>query len=305
MPQRRRLRNKLRKHGSHINYIKKVLNSTTKKLFFGIRDANEIATGNGKLSLVQDLVTGSEYPLHIFPLNNIINDGNSQSGGYKLDSNGYDFTSLLNVENYGADGQTHIDHTAANNLGKNILYNNYNEIRLLLWGRAARKSVFRVSIISLRDDELDPNLSPTTTNTDTQEKRQIFFLYHLLKPMITNPVVNDSSGIKQLHGAGKVLWSKTYKVRETLSTEDEAQHKFVKIFRKRNKLLRFQESPSTAAQLTADGVGIIGNNETPSNYPAHSKDNLFLVVTGNSTTEDDALTYDISVKSKYTLLGNV
>lgn len=296
---------RINKQSGHINYLKSMMKALSKNLYYGFREANEVGDGAGKITIKNDQTTGTELPLHIYSLNNVVNDGAAISAGWYLKSNGYDFTSLGNVEFMGCEGQNDASQATIDGLGKNILYSNYHDIRLMLWGKSTRKAVYKIMLVQLLDEELDPNINTTTTKGNTQEKRQMLYVGKLLRPIMLNPVIREVH-TKQLESGYKILWQKTYKLDETLSTEDEAQHKLVKIFRQRNRNINYQESPNLAlSTISADAVNYASPNESPTGYPTHSKNNLFLIIIANNSLEDDSSTYDINIKSKYTLLGNV
>jgi len=269
------------------------------------RQCNEISVGNGLLSLKRDESGGSEYPLHIYPLDSIVNDGNQPIGGYKLNSNGYDFDTLgCNVEGGGLTGQSHANMGNINAMGKNILHKNYTDIKLLLWGHANRKTTFNLSLVRFKDEDLDVTLAPITTNGETQEKRQLFFTHKMLKKIMSNPIISNVTS-KTSRQRFNVVWSKSYTIRETLSTESQAKHRVVKIFRKENKSLSYKDSPEVVLDLAADSVVHEDPSEPPTTYPSQSRLKTFLIVTSNVNAEDDVNTYDIQIKSKYTMIGNV
>ena len=161
-------------------------------------------------------------------------------------------------------------------------------------------------LIQILDEELDPTLSASTTNVDTQKKRRMLYQLKFTKPLSSNPVVSEVS-TRQLDRGYKILWKKVYKLREQRSTEDELQHKLVKLFRQVNKVKKFQESPdlTNVDVNNADNVDYNEAEEAPSTMPTHSKDNLFLVIVSNKSAEDQSASYDINIKQKYTLIGNI
>lgn len=301
---RKHIHKKIAKQNQHIKYIKSILKSQTLSFYYVARECNEISQGLGAISLKRDQVGGSEMPLHIYPLDNIVNDGVQPVAAYKLNSNGYDFDSLgINVEGGGVTGQTHTTMGAINAMGKNILHKNYSDIKILLWGQPTRKTVFRIMLCRFLDEDLDMTLEPTTSNAERQEKRQILFTHQLLKKIISNPVVS-SVVQKNANKRYKILWSKNYTIRERLSTEDENKHRLVKIFRKENKSLNYQDSPEIAVNLDADAVVHQDPSEPPTTYPSTSRQKTFLIITANCNAEDSTATYDIQMKSKYTMIGN-
>lgn len=304
MPLRRMIKRRNNKR-SLPSYLKSVLKTIQTSVFYGVREANEISDGIGKQVLETDTLN-SIHPLHIYPLVNVINDAVTPAAGYHMDHSGTTYVSLGdNIQNMGAVGQLSQPVTALDALSKKQMYLNYHDIKILLWGRDTKKTVFNVSLVKFYKDELCP-LVGTTTDSEGNELRQQFTLDMLRH--LSNPVVNENHKRPGLQGY-KVIWSKTYKIRETLSTEDERQHKLVKLFRKEDRLINFErpsQSTPTNALLDAD---TIFNHETGGDaytHPWETKRNLYLVITSNVTQDDtNNATYDISIKSKYTVMGSL
>lgn len=302
---KKRCNRNIKKNSYKISYLNKMIKSMSLSFYYGIRESNDVHNNSGGVSITRDETTGSELPLHIYPLESIVNDNVQPVGGYKLHSNGYDFTTLgMNVEGMGVVGQNHTTMGDINTKGKNILYKNFTDIRLLLWGHQSKKTVFKIYLVKLYDEDLDPTLNPTTTDTESQEKRQILFQQKMLKRIIGNPVVrepiNNSMRVKY-----QVKWSKTYVIDETLSTEDENKHLLVKIFRKENRNIDYQESPSINSNLGSDVVSYQTPTEPPTTYPSHSGSKNYLIITSNCSQEDRVNTYDIQIQSKYSMIGNI
>ncbi len=288
-----------------VNYLTLLNKVNTQSIFYGYREANEISDGLGKQILKTDITTGDELPFHIYPLRNVKMAGTGGSGCLKLNADGHDFTAIgspTTIEYLGSKGNTIQD-------GESILFRkilcNYHDIKIMLWGEADRKTTFEVLLVKFFDEEFDPALLPVVTDANTQKKRVLLFKDMLLRPMITNPVIAGEVISNSIKKEMKILWRKKYKLRETLSTEDQRQHKLIKIFKKCHEVLDYYETPQTetvANYLNADEIVKEDILNVPSNTPT-TPYNLFLIILGNCHAEDETQTYDINIKSKYTLLA--
>ncbi len=283
-------------------YLNKMMKVNTQQIFFGYREANELSDGTGKVILKTDLVTGDELPLHIYPLRNIRQAGTSAVGGISLDSDGHDFSTLASIQYLGTKGQAVQDAQA---MTVRKLFCNYHDIKIMLWGQATKKNIFKLYLVKFQDEELDPALAPVVTDQDIRDKRVLLFKNHFLRSAITNPVIAGEVLSNNIKREMTVLWTKTYSIRETLSTEDQAQYRLVKIFKKCHNVVDYFESPKTETvsnYLDADEIVAEDILNAPTNIP-RTQDNIFLIITGNANAEDQTLTYDINIKSKYTVMG--
>lgn len=285
-----------------VKYLMKINQVNTQNLFYGYRECNEVADGSGKTILKTDLVTGDELPLHIYPLRGVVMNAAAAVGAMKLNSDGYDFTTIGDIQYLGSTGNTVQDGSA---IKFRKLLCNYHDIKIMLWGEADRKTRFEIMLVKLSDIEFDPALEPIVTDVSTQNKRILLFKALLLRKMITNPIIGGEVIGTSIRREMKILWRKEYNLRETLSTEDQAQHKIVKIFRPCHDVVDYNETnkiESVANFLNADEVIHEDFVASVQRVP-RTQDNLFLIITGNANKEDETLSYDINIKSKYTLLA--
>lgn len=303
MYKKRQVRRYRKKSSRYTSYILKQLSMLKhilyQRLMFGIRQVSDFGTSNGQLFLQMDQTTDNVLPLHIFPLCNIINNSTTPVGGYELKDNGYDFGSLGNIEVLGTDGNT-IQINDNMTLDKVIW--NYIDIRMLLYGQADRRSDYRILLLQVSDKDLQIERDPVTTDTEEQEHRKTLF-HHLVRPFISNPIMRHEHILGDTRKKIKILWDKKYTIRETLSTENREKHKQVKIFRKINKVVDFRSTPQGDTPVIDPDTVVYHNNDSGvQTYPEH-RDQIYLVVIGSGYDDDDVCSYDISVKSVFTTLG--
>lgn len=298
---KRKYKRKSGKLKSAVDYLLKISRVNTQALFYGFREANSIADGSGKVVLKTDLVSGNEFPIHLYPLRAIIQGGSVPIGGMKVQSNGYNHTTLGNIEYMGSKGNTIQDGA---NIKVRQLFCNYHDIKLLLWAEADRKTTFEIMLVKFRSEDMDPALNLVVTDTDVQLRRALMYKLQLIRSLITNPVVKGEVLQGNATAELKILWKKKYTLKETLSTEDQNRHRLVKIFKQCDQIVTFAESPTISLSDVLDADEVVEQlvDDTPTTYPrAHEQ--VFLVVMGNCHAEDESMSYDINIKSKYTVLA--
>jgi hypothetical protein len=282
--------------------MNKLYRLCTQNVFFGLREANEISDGTGAQTIKLDETTGSELPLHIYPLANVIQGGSASAGGFKLTSNGYDFGSLQNTQHMGNKGNSVQD---IQDISMKQAIWNYVDIQLCLWGETDRKTEFTCYIIAFNDPIYDPCINTTVTASSREANlRQNLFEEFFVKRVATNPVVRHEQVLhRDTKKAMRILWKKKYVLRETLSTEDQNKYRHVSIFRRLNKYVHYDHDYIAAgSSLQADAVDFHNASSTPDNFP-HTRENLFFMITALNSAEDEQCTYDISLKSKFTTLA--
>jgi hypothetical protein len=300
----KRFKRKYRRKTTHpLRLLSSLYKIATQSHYYGVREANEIADGSGKQILTTNLTDAGDgsLPIHIYSLGNIKQGGTAESCAFTVDKTGTDFIDLQNLERFGVDGNT-IQDAADLTTAKAI--QNYTDIRLCLWGEADRKTQYKISLVRLLDTRLDPNIDLTTSDAPTQELRQAIFGHYFTRAQMSNPVIRGERVLSaQQKKSFKVLWSKTYTLRETLSTEDEAQYRLVKIFRKMNSIKHYRDDGSIPApSLDADAVQKYDPTSGLVGFP-HTNNNLFLIITALNSAEDESCSYDINLKNKFTILA--
>lgn len=301
----RRYNKKNKNSSKRVNIMSKLMRLNTCNLYYGFREVNELEAGAGKLTL-QNNALGNVKPLHIFPLNSIINKSTTPFGGFVLKQNGYDFSSLGNVEFLGADGAISAS-PATQELQSTLL--RYNNIKLLFWSSPARKTTFRCSIVKIFDEDFIPSTT-AITDVNIQNKVSLFYDWKMLRSLTSNPIVANENIGKQLKGKVKILWSKDYQIDELLNDRDEHHYKEVKIFRKEDKICHYKELPVINAAPSIDDPDVVryDNFETNTTTYPLTPQQTYLIITANTTLSqaEDAVnfhtaTYDINIKNKHTV----
>lgn len=307
MPYRKSHRSKknrgMKRYLNNTSIMSKLMKMNTADLFYGVREVNELEVGSGK-NILQDNVVANEMPLHIYPLYSIINNSVTPGGMYILKTNGHDFTKKLNVEFMGAKGSLSASPTSQE---VTQLLHRYVDARFLLWSDDLRKTVFRIQLIKIFDEDLNPT-DITVTDVDIQKKRKLFYYYKSLRSQLTSPIIKNEVYGSQLKGKYKIIWTKDYGIDEKLNDRDEHHYQEVRLFRKTDDIKHYREFPQINNSSNDDNPDIIKYEDflgSVSEEPLLSQ-RLYLMITANTTLSqgEDGVnyykaTYDINIKNKY------
>jgi len=278
--------------------------------FFGTKCINEMEEGSGSVVL-QDNQSANELPLAMISLRAICNNSHEPSCIMKLKSNGYGFLDYQTVQHLGTSGNV-TNNTNPKDLEYRQLLHNYTQVKLLLYQNNNRDAVFNVKLIRLKEDQLNPHKTGfSTSNTETQKIRKLFYKYLQLRSITTNPLIKNTENLTtQIRGMYNTIWSKTYKIEEKSTDFNEVTTRQVNIFRRFNKVVNYAANPevnNTADFDNPETIVFPDLTGTAEGIPSKGSDNLFLIITANCTidqTEDatgyDLRTFDVLVKSKYT-----
>lgn len=306
-----------RKSGSKVaqlaSQLKKLqlLNKLSQQSFrIGCREANNL-NESGKITLLNHDATGIK-PIHIYPLSNVYQAGSTEPAGYTVRTNMYDLQSLytdhnatpsnlIKLEYMGSDGNTLLD---CDNIKARNLIHSYSNIQLTLRGQASRTSLFTCYLVKFKDDTFDPSENTTVADTLSRRQRSSFFT-HLLRNNMNPCIKGEKILTDDVKKQFSVLWKKQYKIREGLSTEDVLQHKYIKIFRKFDKICQYSHEGNPAS---ASGV----DQDNPDDQPAYVDpslmtfrnnpsidQNTFFIITGNCPDDNSTCSYDINIVNKF------
>ena len=267
--------------------IQKQLNRMSiSHLYFGCKNINEMENNNGNIVL-RDSYTHNELPLILLSLRSIRNGSNSPSAIMKLMANGHDFAPFNSVDNMGTSGAISDKNPNSGADYRNLLHR-YTQIKLLLWQSSNKDAKFTISLVRILDQELDPlNSGQTTTDLNTQQKRLQFYKYHNLRSATSNPLIKNTENFtRDIKRCFKTIWKREYHIEEQSSTKDEKHYKQVNIFRKFDEVVNYCQSPQVDTYSGFDDPNNIIVNDSPDvpkGVPQQSRDNLFLIITGNCT----------------------
>lgn len=288
--------------------LMKLSKATSSNIFFGVREANPVdSVGKIELSNRTTGVSGQDsLPLVIVPLLNILNGASSGNGILRLKNNGYDFASLANVQNMGATGNA--DATIGTGGDYKRILCRYIKANLLLRQHASKDAKFKVYLLKILHEDLDPQ-NITETDADRQDMKKLLYYNHFLRQQIANPILENMENItSDIASKFKILWEKEYHIQEQHADLDEAHYQEVKIFKRMDKLIRYTESPDLLGANSENPDTIVYNDyATNTTSVPDTRANIFLVITANTSVSDvdhatlyDKMTFDIATKVKYT-----
>lgn len=289
---------------------KKLNRMSVANIFYGAKNINELETNSGNVVL-RDSYTHNELPLVMLSLRSIRNGSNTPAAIMKLMANGYDFTQVNSVDQMGTSGASADQQPNSGADYRNLLHR-YTQIKLLLWQSGNADAKFQVSLVRLLDPELDPlNTGYTTTDSQTQDKRSQFYRFHNLRAQMSNPLIaNTENFTRDMKRCFQILWKKTYHLEEQTTLKDQKHYRQINIFKKFDKIINYCQNPKVNVYSSFDdpsNIVVNASPDIPKGVPQQTRDNLFLIITGNCTRseDEDASNYDtrsldIFMKSKYT-----
>lgn len=307
--------------GRNQRLIDKVLMTKMSNKYFSYASVNESFDSNnnqpGANILTFDDVTSNTLPCHIYHLTaHESANATSVRARKDLKTNLHDFVTP-NPSTYTKTATTGYQAVpSANDEEHRFMLHRYSNIKMVLWGRSAFKTVYNVKLIKLLDSDLDPFENATITDTTKQYTREAFYSA-MMKQHVSNPIATSKHHLSNFKGKFQIVWEKNYTIREKLSTEDQMKHKIVKIFRQHDKLLDYA-SESRLANFPADRLDDpeeeLTVNETVTNLQdvPKQRQRLFLMVTANATrntsegadSATDWPSYDITITNKFSCLGS-
>jgi len=303
---------------------RKLWKLVTSNIFEGVREVNELEANAGKVVLSNQGIARNSLPLIVIPLLNLYmnstTSGDNPNGILMLKQNGYDFTNVANVEHIGASGNLASDQKVSTlEFSKAIV--RYINVRLLLWQSANKDVKFQVKLVKILDESLNPN-TLSETNTDYQNKKKLFYMYHCLRHQLSNPLLEDFENyLRDIRPFFKILWEKTYHIQERSADYEEHHYQEVTFFKQLDRIVNYRVNPNLAPALDLGVTGVdapdtvlyldSATDSTISSYPKINQ-NLFLIITANTTLSDkedtenfDIATLDIATKVKYTNVTSV
>jgi hypothetical protein len=178
------------------------------------------------------------------------------------------------------------------NLNRTLM--EYADIRLDLFQRDKYSSEYTVELMKINDETITPD-NATGTSLVGQYNFQAFWK-NQVRPLYTNSLMpTDARTNYDMKGKHTVLWEKTYKLRERLNDADSYIAKRVNIFKKIQKVLRYNENPQNPTAMTGDNpeTNIYNTTDTGrSTTQTRPKDRIYLVIKGKQTIDYNAAGQD-------------
>lgn len=271
----------------------KLLTSLFDKMYFTYDGLNEEEVNKGFHSLKFNSST-NELPCHIFDLTMICNESNNPGPQLvlKKDASGYPV-----FQNAGP-SQTLVPSTSdgsgynpAQSLNRTLM--EYYNCKLELFGRPAHKTKYNIALLQFTDSELSPSVSSSSAAAKFNQ-----CWLHWVRPYVTNSIMpRDSRVMSDLKGKFKILWQKDYTINEQKSYNDELPRRVVTIYKKLNKLMKYNPSPVMSTVFQDDNPINQDSGATTSGGNSVTTDNnrrLWLVITANQTKDENATGYDQS-----------
>lgn len=244
-------------------------------------------------------------PVHIYDLTGITrNDGSTSNfipgralraiGTSNTEHNFSQYTEMPQLYQTSINDGGSFDTAAAsysNNINKSML--NYVDIRLDLYERDKYETEYTVSLMKL-SETVSPDYSVDSSKGNTNKIFNSFW-YHYSRPLITNTLQpKDVRLTEDLKEESKILWTKKYKLKEKNTLVDSYKAKRVKIFRRINKILKYNETPPLIQTIGDDPtLQILETNLESSgartSNQTRNKDRLYLVITANNTIDGNAV----------------
>lgn len=208
--------------------------------YYEYKNCNEMESSRGAISVNLDTTSALNklMPLHVYDLTSIVTDGQSPVAQYILNFNSSDypfFTTSGSVVQVGANDGGGVPTVQSHNR----TIQEYFDVRLELFARETKKTVWNVMLLKLFDEDIAPLAA-----ADSTKAKHNNFWKQLVRPFYTNTLIpSDSRIMGDMKGKFKVLWQKSYTFKDKDSSFDEVQKKTVKIFKKLNQLNKYNESP--------------------------------------------------------------
>jgi len=292
------------------NKIQRKLNSmVNQNMFWGAKSINEIEDQTGSVVLM-DNASSDELPLLLVSLRTIVNASETTPCIFKLKQNGYDFNPIENVIELGQSGASDI-HVWQHNKRKSLLHR-YSQVKLLLWQEQAKSVHFNVKLVQFRDNDLNVYESGlTTTDSEVQDKRKMFFKFLQLRSILSSPLIKNTENLsRDIKKCYRIIWNKNYHLKEQSTLYDQANYKLINIFRKFDQVIDFSGKKQLENETGFNDPESIfrpKNDEDTQATPSEGSKNIFLIISSNCTTSQsenpsgyDTHTLDILLKSKYT-----
>jgi len=295
--------------------------------YFGSKMINEVEEASGAVVL-QDNASADELPIVVCSLRAVRNNSHLPTQIMKLEQDGYSFKNINDNNGNNAGEVKHLG--TSGNVSNNAdpkdlkyrrLLHRYTQIKLLLWQNPKRDSTYKIQLIQIKDPDLNPQITGFSTNLGqvVKDKRTMFWKYLQLRSLMSNPIISGTENLtKGIKGGYKVIWSKQYHLEERHNDYDENSYKQVNIFRRFDKVINYNKTPSVStsdASETAirDPETIVWSDITDDvqGIPQYTQDDIFLVISSNCSKSQseaaaendpadfDTRSFDILIKSKY------
>ena len=187
----------------------------------------------------------------------------------------------------------------------------YADVRLDLYQRDKYTSEYVIQLIRFNDEILVPDNNFTASLPIFQS-----FWKNQVRPLYTNTLVPTDHRVNQdLKGKHSVIWEKTYKLKEKLNDADSFTCKRVNIFKKIQKVLRYNENPQSPTMTTDNPeTNIYSTSSTgTSTNLTRPKDRIYMIIKAKQTIDantvngndlstfsyTDIHSYNIFFKSKH------
>lgn len=229
-------------------------------------------------------ISGSHkvLPFHIYDMTSLTQNGTGTAflGSWLFLDN------ITNVSSFG----TMSPSTSINLIGSSdggsyqTLYNKtmmeYYNFKIDLFQRDKYATEYTIQLLKINDETLQPSGSGNLHNN---------FWKMLSRPSYTNTLMPNDPRVKEDYkGRYNILWEKTYKLPERLNDSDSYKSKRVNLFKRVNKVLKYNELP-TINVVTADDPNTVqispsaGNNTNTTRV----KDRIYIIIKANNTIDQN------------------
>lgn len=293
--------------GSQI-YSQRLMSTMFDKIYFDWRRVNEFenTTGANVMQYNTGAALGQELPLQMYDLTSIVTDGAAGLPKMTLYTTaaGLPFfvNDALGMTCTGAsDGQSF---STAQSINKAMC--EYQDVRLELFDRPAIKTIWNLSLVTINDESMHPLFTASAT-----ARKHNNFWNQFSRPYYTNTLVPvDKRITDDLKGQYRILWSKTYTMRDRNSDRDDPVRKVVKIFRKVNKVYRYNANPEVKTYGNDDPNELFVPTAAGTTFPhAEQRQRVYLMIRSSCTKDvnlegavaADSTSYNMYFKSKYVI----
>jgi len=234
-------------------------------------------------------------PMHLYDMTQLTSNVPSLATGSTLGGQVYIdrisnnlFVSQLGFTNTTQASISRVSAEDGSSMATNTAYNRtmmeYYQLRLDLYQRDLYSTEYNVMILKVNDETLSIESGQYTSPS------QQAFWKNLARPYYTNTIVPEDHRIKNdLKGRFTILWEKTYKLKEKLDDADSLTFKRVNIFKRINKVLKYNENMAQP-DMSTDNPSTIGTTTATIGATTNQtriKDRIYVVVRANSTNDQN------------------